>query len=139
VWSRQVSTFNDLTNDILNNSALGAFNADNATRKSSSNEFIYTFNSTWTYTTASGNTGIISGSAEEYQGLNLAELAILNEEDVVIKPNYLSETRYYTIKFYNQGQLFATTMATYGTSFADIKPSIIPVKDDSKLALTKTY
>jgi hypothetical protein len=66
VWSRQVSTFNDLTNDILNNSALGAFNADNAIRKSSSNEFIYTFNSTWTYTTASGNTGIIKGSAEEY-------------------------------------------------------------------------
>lgn len=139
VWSRQVSTFNDLTNNILNNSALGAFNADNAIRKSSSNESIYTFNSTWTYTTASGNTGIISGSAEEYQGLNLAELAGLNEENIVIKPNYLSEIRHYTINFYNQGQLFETREATYGTPFADIKPSIIPVKDDSNLALTKTY
>jgi hypothetical protein len=96
-----------LSNDLLTNGSLGAFNAATAIKKSSSNEFVYTFNASWTYTTTSGQTGIISNGPEEYAFLNLNQLNLSNNENVIIKPNYLSTTRLYTIRFYNQGTLFA--------------------------------
>lgn len=141
VWTRQIKSFDNITNELLSNSALGGFDAAAAIKKSESNEEVYSFDNKWKYTTASGSGEIKAETQGEYYYLDLSKIQNLNEENIVIEPVYVSETRYYTVRFCdnNSNELYSI-QATYRTPFNDIKPPVVPTKDDSSLPLiTQTY
>lgn len=140
VWTRQVKSFDNITNALLSNSALGSFDAAAAIKKSESNEEVYSFDNKWKYTTTSGSGEIKAETQGEYYYLDLSKIQNLNEENIIIEPAYISNTRYYTVRFCdNDSNELYSVQATYRTPFNDIKPPIIPTKDDSSLPLTKTY
>ena len=138
VWTRKVSSLNNLSNDLLNNGSLGAFDSTQAIFKSESNEYIYTFANKWKFITEDNKTGYIEG-----QNLNLSIIEVDNPfQDISIEPVYTESINYYTINFYNENEIepfYSIDNAIYGQTFNEIKPLIIPTKDDSLLDLTMTY
>lgn len=138
VWTRKVSSLNNLSNELLNNGALGEFDSIQAIFKSESNEYIYEFANKWKFTTEDNKTGYIEG-----QDLNLSIIEVDNPfQDISIEPVYTENINYYTVNFYNENDdtpFYSINNATYGQTFDEVKPSIIPVKDDSNLSLTLTY
>lgn len=137
VWSRKVASLSDLNNDLLTSGSLGAFNTSLAIFKSDDPNYIYEFANKWEYQTSQEDTGEIEG-----EDLNLELITIDNPKaDITIKPVYNKTIHYYTITFYDNNfvELYKISNATYGQTFNEIKPSFIPVKDDSELELTQTY
>ena len=142
VWSRQYDTFNNITNNDLINSAYGAFNPTETIKKSDSTTEVFTFTNQWKYTLADGSTGLISGTDDTYQYLDLSALQNITEQNINIEPNYTTSTRYYTITFYdkdNETPIYIKDDAEYNTDFDTIKPIVLPYKDDSNLSLRQTY
>lgn len=141
VWTRQVNSFDDIDNSLLTNGALGDFDATTAIKKSESNEKVYTFANGWQCITKSGITQDVSAKAEgEYKYLDLSKIKTLAEENIVIEPIYTDTPRYYTVRFCdNDSKELYSTPARYRTPFAEVKPPVIPFKNDDELPLTQTY
>ena len=143
IWSRQIASYNDVTNNILKNGAYGEFNAAEAIKKLESATTTYTFDNKWKYTFKDGTTGTISSELiNEYFYLDLAKLPKDKLYNVIIEPVYKEETRYYTVEFKyksSEDSFYSATNLEYGTPFSDIKPTQLPIKDDSLLPLTDTY
>lgn len=137
VWSRKVTSLSNLTNDLLKNGSLGAFNVSLATFKSDDPNFIYSFANKWEYETSQGEHGEIEGA-----NLNLSLIQTSKPEaNINIKPIYDKTIHYYTITFYNNDliELYRVSNAIYGQTFNEIKPNFIPIKNDNELELTQTY
>lgn len=144
VWSRQIENYNSISNNILANGVQGIFNVEDALLKRPSTTEIFTFANSWRYTFEDGSTGIIAGEEEgEYKYLDLAKLAsVTGSGNIIIEPVYTSETYYYTIYFQYADQttpFYTASGLEYGDSFANVKPKIVPIKDDSNLSFDKTY
>lgn len=141
-WTRKYNSFANISNADLVNSAQGAFNPAEAVVKQASTTQVFTFNNQWKYTIEGTEiTGIIKGADESVAYLDLAQLKDIDLANIIIEPDYTYSTRYYTIAFYDKDtdELLYSVQAEYNTSFEDVKPSVLPIKDDSKLGLTRTY
>lgn len=146
VWSRKVSSLSDLENTLLTNSQKGAFNATTAVLKSESNTHTYNFANAWEFKTSTDQGEVTTSNGPgDYNYLNLSliksKLTDFNS-DITIKPKYISSIRHYRVSFFGEDQenpFYVKTDATFGQTFNDVKPIIIPSKDDSDLALEMTY
>lgn len=138
VWTRKVSSLNNLSNDLLNNGSLGVFDSTQAIFKSESNEYKYEFDNKWKYTTDDGEVGYIQNREPDLTSIEVNNIY----SNISIEPVYIESINHYTINFYNENEIepfYSINNAIYGQTFNEIKPLIIPAKDDSLLDLTMTY
>lgn len=142
VWSRQIKDYASVTNELLENSSLGAFDAATAIQKRPDNMHIYTFADKWKYTFSTGYSNIISNSNSSYLFLDLAQLPDNINANVIIEPYYNEEERLYTVEFkYNElsEPFYKISTLKYGDSFELARPKEAPYKDDSLLSFELTY
>ena len=143
-WRRKYANYSNISNIDLQNSSLGALNVLEAIKKKPSPTNTFTFKNQWKYSIIENDevqsTGIIKGSDEAMAYLDLSQLRQLSG-NIIIEPDYSVNVRQYTISFVdkNTDTIIHTTFAEYDTSFANVAPPIIPVMDDTDLALNKTY
>ena len=144
-WSRKYNSFTSLSNQDLEESAQGSFNASEVVKKQASPTQVFEFNNRWKYylTNDSEQTiiGYIQGEDILTQYLDLSQLSEVSLADITIEPDYTYNTRYYTINFLDKDteSIFYTIEAEYDTKFDKVRPIVIPTKDDSLLSLTQTY
>ena len=143
-WRRQFANYDSISNDDLNRSSLGKADLLDILKKSDDTEFTWTFDNKWSYTLSSGEKGYLEAGEEDQYYLDLSKIkkVVTEMTDIEIKPVHYSTTRTYTITFLDKEtgkEIYRKEDATYGMVFDDIKPPIVPIKDDFNLAFDKTY
>lgn len=142
VWSRQFNTFENIDNTVLLQSMYGAFDADEAIKKEDSNTETFRFLNKWQYLASNGEYKEIYGHSNDYQYLDLTLIRDITY-DITIEPVYDIDDRTYSVKIFNiwnDNPIYEVNGLPYEADFEQVRPKILPIKDDSDLYdITKTY